>query len=990
MNNLLKVSVIMPAYNSEKYLAEALESALNQSMDSSEYEIIVVNDGSTDHTLEILKDYAAHNDNIKIIDKENGGPSSARNAALDIARGQSYFFFDSDDIMDSDALQMLYDRMVEMEADLVISRYDWFDEKVTKAVHHLDSLVQRDEIDRFDLDILNTFIMTNKLYSAKIVRDHHIRFAPISYSEDGVFLFEFLSHCKKITGLDEIVFHYRQYDAVKGGSITSAISEPKVRDYITAHRRILELAKESLKKRDEQENQILIKDEDQSEYVSSKEYISELLKKEIRILLMNFYPQVWRLDKTTTDLIVDEIRFCLPQLDLVSYTMISQNYPMYSLTNLERDKREIAKKTLFTIILYGTPDVKDSFLKCLYSLVNQDLIYIKIVLPSIMEEIVREAGLAQDNMVFCQEEDEDAFIIQAVNSAETDFICIADYRFSYIGSTFSYVSRFLSMRYVDFLTEVIYHNTYGEIQPSMYSRIVADSFLNGHEYNDALALDYTLANKFFRTSFLKEMIHYLDQGIDVFIFQIYHLGYFRFKYDRKVIFEDNEEAFRQYIWSEDAKKYLDTYLDDHVTSLLDKKLQISEGKAFLKILQLDSEDPVEEEIQRCIEKYKEVRPKNRVAFLSIRSDNGLQGNALALYESLKGCKKEFCTAMLPHDSAVIDKMVRLIMTSRVIVTDDYLKYVRYIPLRPQQRLIQLWHACGAFKKFGIRGTNLSARVDSATHAQYNLVCVSGQDVRGIYADAFGIEVNKVHALGVPRTDRFYDEAWKKKIVSKIYKAHPEFREKHMLLYAPTFRDIGQNRSIFHPNIDFDALSGDLSDDQILVICPHPVMQNDIIDKEYSNIFVLRDFSTNEYMIASDLLITDYSSVIFEYALLEKPILFFCYDSITYNRGFYLTYPDDLPGPVFFSQKELTDYLKGMTDYKVSEQARDFVARYMDGCDGNSGDRIASLIQNYMKIPYILMTDRYRNLKKKYLTKNVSGPKKMLGKMMEAWEDKYGL
>lgn len=72
------------------------------------------------------------------------------------------------------------------------------------------------------------------------------------------------------------------------------------------------------------------------------------------------------------------------------------------------------------------------------------------------------------------------------------------------------------------------------------------------------------------------------------------------------------------------------------------------------------------------------------------------------------------------------------------------------------------------------------------------------------------------------------------------------------------------------------------------------MKNDIVSKKYDNIKVVRDFSTNDFMFVSDMLITDYSSVIFEYALLKKPIGFFCYDLAIYDRGFYLNYPDDLP------------------------------------------------------------------------------------------------
>lgn len=98
------------------------------------------------------------------------------------------------------------------------------------------------------------------------------------------------------------------------------------------------------------------------------------------------------------------------------------------------------------------------------------------------------------------------------------------------------------------------------------------------------------------------------------------------------------------------------------------------------------------------------------------------------------------------------------------------------------------------------------------------------------------------------------------------------------------------------------------------------MKNDIVPKKYDNIKVVRDFSTNDFMFVSDMLITDYSSVIFEYALLKKPIGFFCYDLAIYDRGFYLNYPDDLPGEVYENQEQLEEFCK-IRKYKVNRKVR---------------------------------------------------------------------
>lgn len=339
--------------------------------------------------------------------------------------------------------------------------------------------------------------------------------------------------------------------------------------------------------------------------------------------------------------------------------------------------------------------------------------------------------------------------------------------------------------------------------------------------------------------------------------------------------------------------------------------------------------------------------KNQVLFFTVRKDGELEGNAKALYPYVKG-KKVICASRLPHNPFRKLYMYYKNITSRVIVTDDYDRYLRHFQLRQSQRVVQLWHACGAFKKFGQRGTNMSVHADIAYHAQYNIVSVSSDKIRGIYADAFNIDVHKVKALGCPRTDLFYDKKLVEDTKERVYQTYPEFRNRYIIIYAPTFRDIGDDRTQFKPELDFDKLSGELLPEQMFVVCPHPIMRNKIVEKSYDNIRVVRDFSTNDMMLVSDMLITDYSSVIFEYALLRKPIAFYCYDLLNYNRGFYLNYPDDLPGDVYENQEELTAYLRSEDKDKLTEKYDTFIRNYMSACDGHSCERIADMINSFME------------------------------------------
>ena len=135
----MKISVIIAAYNAEKYLVETLQSVVNQTLD--DYEIITINDGSKDGTLDILKEYEKEYPNFTVISKENGGVSAARNDGLNVAQGKYVYFYDADDILELEALEKMYEAAENNKAELVIAGYDMFDQYKTTEVKELNSLL---------------------------------------------------------------------------------------------------------------------------------------------------------------------------------------------------------------------------------------------------------------------------------------------------------------------------------------------------------------------------------------------------------------------------------------------------------------------------------------------------------------------------------------------------------------------------------------------------------------------------------------------------------------------------------------------------------------------------------------------------------------------------------------------------------------------------------------------------------------------------------
>lgn len=937
----MKVSVIIPTYNAEKYLTETLESVLNQTI--NDYEVITVNDGSKDNSLSILREYESKYDNLVVIDKENGGPSAARNAGLEIAKGDFIFFFDSDDILELDALQEMYERAVSKRADLVIAGYDIFDNYTVTPINGINDLIAADKIEKYDELILQTFSMSNKLFRKSVIDKNNLRLPPISYSEDGVFTMSFVYNASKIVGLDKVVFHYRRLNG-EGNAITETISDSKVKDYIAAHKMIVKLAKESILK--DYPKYKTFK-EVRKENVELAEYVNKIIYKELNILLRQFYAKFWSLEDETVNAIVAEVEDKLEMLDIKNVSLIADDNPDITIYNLCRDKKEMVKRAVFTTVLYGDEENRDAFIKCVNNLAVQNFIAIKIVVPQKMKEALEEAGMLYENIVFEDVDSENELFHAALEKANTRYIVFCDAKVLYANNAFKYIFKRFIKSNKDFLVELIYHTNFGEAQPVYINRIAQQSLDSGMEYNEKLCMDYTLANKFFTVEYLKKCKIDRNATMLSHFEQFYKTGCYAFQNDGIVIYDDTEESFVSYVATEETRKYIEDYMKDEVVDLNSEDIKTNPSEAFVKLQEIIPKNINDFLLKKAINKYSKLKVENQVLFVSIRKDGELEGNAKALYPHIKG-NKVICAKKLPHNPLSMMKMVKLVATSKVIVTDDYLKYIRYFTLKPGQRVVQLWHACGAFKKFGQRGTNLTIRTDNATHAQYNLMCVSGESVRPIYADAFNINLKKVKALGCPRSDDFFNEELIAEKRKMIYDKYPELKDKFIIIYAPTFRDIGQGRDEFNPQIDFDRLSANLLPNQEFIICPHPVMKNSIIPKKYPNIRVMRDFSTNDLMFVSDMLITDYSSVIFEYALLKKPIAFFCYDLATYNRGFYLKYPEDLPGDVYENQEELEEYLANPAKHELTEKHDLFVKKYMTACDGQSCRRIADMINSYME------------------------------------------
>ena len=289
-------------------------------------------------------------------------------------------------------------------------------------------------------------------------------------------------------------------------------------------------------------------------------------------------------------------------------------------------------------------------------------------------------------------------------------------------------------------------------------------------------------------------------------------------------------------------------------------------------------------------------------------------------------------------------------TAKYVFTTDSNKAVGGFDKRAETKVIQVWHACGAFKKFGFSTSKLGFGGSSykqnmyPQHRNYDAVTVSSPEVVWAYEEAMGLEgKNQVKPWGVSRTDVFFDDKFIEAAQNKVMEAVPESEGRKIILYAPTFR--GKVIEATSPDeLDIEGMKEKLDDRYVLLIKRHPFVKKsaDIPASCSDFAFDISDsLEIDELLCASDICISDYSSLIYEYSLLEKPMIFFAFDLDTYFdfRGFYYDYDELTPGPVYKTTADIIDYIRNIESRFDREEVISFKDKFMSSCDGHATEKI---------------------------------------------------
>lgn len=300
-------------------------------------------------------------------------------------------------------------------------------------------------------------------------------------------------------------------------------------------------------------------------------------------------------------------------------------------------------------------------------------------------------------------------------------------------------------------------------------------------------------------------------------------------------------------------------------------------------------------------------------------------------------------------------MLKKAATAQVIFLNDASDVISCIPLRADTEVVQLWHACGAFKKWGMSTGDLKfggTRDEKRRHPFYenlSLVTVSSPEVVWAYVEAMDLEDKQeiVKPLGVSRTDVFFDEGFLSAARLSVEKKVPASVDKKVLLYAPTFR--GKVSQATAPDrLDVPAFREAFEGDYVLLIKHHPFVKRRPAVPEECRGFafdVSDDLPIDVLLSVADVCISDYSSLVFEYSLFERPMAFFAFDKEEYDdwRGFYYDYEELTPGPVFRENENMIDYILHVDERFDRSSVAAFREKFMSACDGHATDRILDVV-----------------------------------------------
>ncbi|MGL4670380.1 MAG: CDP-glycerol glycerophosphotransferase family protein [Methanobacteriaceae archaeon] len=402
-------------------------------------------------------------------------------------------------------------------------------------------------------------------------------------------------------------------------------------------------------------------------------------------------------------------------------------------------------------------------------------------------------------------------------------------------------------------------------------------------------------------------------------------------------------------------------------------------------------------------------------FLIMTHDESDEGNVGASYKYFKEYNKNLQFNILTKEDYnfsknkdSIKKAISFfiktpynIARSQNILMDNVFLAFAYLNFKKSVNVVQLWHGSGTIKKFGLDSEEgIIKDLATKSNKKNTHLIIESEAMKNEYKSAFGMDDSKIFTMGCPRTDMFFDSNLVQNKIANFYNQYSELKNKKIILYAPTFRDIMGNEAIntntninnkannnnniaddssrgsksnnshvkdsnadtkdtkddvnkdnnnIFDNLNISKILDNLDEDYVIALRLHPTIAKDFnFDNINHNnrVYNFTDFKgINTLLLISDILISDYSSIIFEYSLLNKDMIFFPYDFKDFEnngRGFYRDYMTLVPGSVLKDTEELILELKYIINYNESDSISKYYINTNDFINGYNNSNSSNI------------------------------------------------
>lgn len=328
--------------------------------------------------------------------------------------------------------------------------------------------------------------------------------------------------------------------------------------------------------------------------------------------------------------------------------------------------------------------------------------------------------------------------------------------------------------------------------------------------------------------------------------------------------------------------------------------------------------------------YKRKKTEDKIVFISRQSETPSLDFRYLINEiktNYPQYKVEVLCKMIPSSAGgkikyagEMFRQMKALATSKVAVLDGYCILASMLKHKSDLKIIQIWHALGAFKRFGKSildkdgGNSSKTAAAFKMHNNYDLIAASGDACVPFFAEAFGQPKSKFIPIGIPRMDYLTDENEKIRLRGNIFARYPQLENgKKNILYVPTFRDNEADTKALREATQ--ELVNRVNYTEYNLIVKHHVVdtnKEEIYIDSRMNEITGEYFTGMDFMAVADFVVTDYSSVLYEALLRDLPLYIYCFDSDKYidERGFYIDFWRDLPAMYSKNAKGICDFISG--------------------------------------------------------------------------------